>query len=275
MYTLMMTLLLLTASSCSGLFYYPSQALFSDPSDFGLEYQNIYFETSDQQTLHSWYFPSTHKEPKGLIFFFHGNAQNITSHYQSLSWLVAEGYGLFLFDYRGYGLSTGTPNQAGLISDSRAAYQQLKKIQSQTAYPKLILYGQSLGGIVLMRFLEEMDSSAVDLVVLDSTFPSYQGIAREKVQKTWAFIWLKPLTRLLIDESYAPKTFFEQWDGQVLVMHGDQDHVVEYQFGLEIFDSLKTSKKDFWTIEGGRHIDAYFVSDGKYRQKFLDYLERL
>jgi uncharacterized protein len=275
MITLALSLILLTASSCSGLFYYPTQALYSNPSNHGLEFQNIYFETPDQQTLHSWYFPSTHKEPKGLIFHFHGNAQNITSHYQSLSWLIPEGYGLFIFDYRGYGLSTGQPNQAGLIQDSRAAYEKLQEIQAHTTYPKLIFYGQSLGGIVMMRFLEEVDPSKVDLVVLDSTFPSYQGIAREKLQKSWALAWLRPLTGILIDETYAPKTFFEQWDGRVLVIHGDQDPVVESKFGQEIFERLKTPSKEYWNVKSIGHTDAYFLPEGNYRQKLLDYLELL
>lgn len=269
------TLVLLTASSCSGLFYYPTSALYSNPSELGLEYQNLYFQTEDQQQLHAWYFPTDQKQARGLIFFFHGNAQNITSHYRSLSWLVSRGYGLFIFDYRGYGLSSGRPSQAGLLMDSRAAYEQVKKLQDEKSYPQLIFYGQSLGGNVMMRFLEEVDSNQVDLVVLDSTFSSYQGIARYKVKKSGVLAWLSPFTSILVDESYAPDEFFESWKGRVLVIHGDQDQVVEPHFGREIFERLQTPSKDFWSVTGGGHIDAYFLPQEDYQQKLLDYLKAL
>jgi len=78
-----------------------------------------------------------------------------------------------------------------------------------------------------------------------------------------------------VDESYAPQSFFDQWNGRVLVMHGDQDFVVEKQFGLEIFERLQTPKKEFWLIEGGGHIDAFFLPGGNYRQKLLETISEL
>jgi len=59
----------------------------------------------------------------------------------------------------------------------------VRELIKNTAYPKLIFYGQSLGGNVMMRLLEEIDSNEVDLVVLDSTFASYQGIAKVKARQ--------------------------------------------------------------------------------------------
>ncbi len=107
----MKILLLFTLISCTNLFYQPSDRQFYRPEAFKLTYQDIYFQSSDGTKLHGWFFKGKGK-PKGTIVQFHGNAENISSHFLNLAWLVLEGYNLFTFDYRGCNLrSRATPEQ--------------------------------------------------------------------------------------------------------------------------------------------------------------------
>ena len=67
---------------------------------------DIYFKSSDGVALHGWFF-RTIPEAKATILVFHGNAENLSTHVNSVLWLVQEGFNVFIFDYRGYGGNPG------------------------------------------------------------------------------------------------------------------------------------------------------------------------
>ena len=75
----------------------------------------------------------------------HGNAHNVSSHYRYVTWLVAEGVNVLCFDYRGYGLSEGKPERAGILKDSRAAIRYAAS-RPDVDPDRIVLLGQSLGG---------------------------------------------------------------------------------------------------------------------------------
>src|SRR5690348_6616855 len=103
-------LLLLALPSCGRYFYFPDHAFYYPPDKNGYDPDDIWFKSGDGNDLHGWFFYATTKPAKGTIVQFHGNSQNISSHYASLVWLTRQGYNLFTFDYRGYGDSPGEPN---------------------------------------------------------------------------------------------------------------------------------------------------------------------
>lgn len=70
--------------------YYPDRIDYGNPADQGLSYKNVFFQSSDGTTLHGWLIKG--KESKGTIIHFHGNAQNISSHFRGISWLANEGF---------------------------------------------------------------------------------------------------------------------------------------------------------------------------------------
>jgi len=214
------------------------------------------------------------KEKKGLIIFFHGNAQNLTSHWLNLGWILREGYDVFIFDYRGYGLSKGSANQQGLNKDSLAALDWAHK--RAKSYPKFIVYGQSLGGVVSLRALQDFPHRAdINLLVLDSTFTSYQGIAFDKLLHAGILIPFSPLAYVLVSDEYAATDFVSKIKIPTLVIHGDKDPVVPYKFGEEIFEKLTSKKKWWWSIKDGSHTDVFYPHHEKYRMRFLELLQDL
>src|SRR5512143_2232820 len=101
---------------CTSLIFQPMQMQVRTPGDVGLDYRDLYFHAADATLLHGWFLPAQH-EAKGTLLFLHGNAENISTHLGSVWWLPAEGYNVFLYDYRGYGYSEGKPSLDGLLSD--------------------------------------------------------------------------------------------------------------------------------------------------------------
>lgn len=259
-------------AGCSGLLYYPSRQLYYPPEKFGLEPEEVSFASKAGPKLFGWYFRnSADQEAKAIIVFYHGNAENMTSHYANVRWLLEHGYDLFTFDYQGYGRSEGSPSPEGTVADGEAALEW-----ASSRFPKtpIVIFGQSLGGAIALRNAIDMkDKVALRFVAVDSTFPSYRSMGRAVMARsllTWPFQWLG---WLLMSDGAAP-------DGDIgkiapvplLVIHGDEDSVVEFEHGEEVFRQAG-EPKEFWRIPGGKHTDVFLRDE--YRKKFLFTLDRV
>lgn len=268
-------LILVFLVSCSGLFYHPDRYKYVEPKKIGLDYEDVFFKSDDGSKIHGWHFKTNEKKKKGIILFSHGNAQNISAHFIALAWIVKHGYDLFVFDYQGYGLSEGGPSQKNTVSDMLGALNYTHGLVKKDKDLKFITYGQSLGGVVLLRALEDFKhKNDIDLVVLDSTFDSYKDMGFSVATSNWFTFLISPLAYLLVSDEYMPTKIFKE-DLNFLVIHGDKDQIVDKKFGKKIFNKLKSNRKSLWVVEQGRHIDIFNSHQGKYRDMFVDFLESI
>ena len=263
-------LFLILIQSCSHLFYHPTSKHFVDPKQFKLKYEDVFFHSKDGVELHGWFFPAKSNKPKGTIIQFHGNAQNISSHFFSLLWLIDHGYNLFTFDYRGYGKSKGEPNQGGLYLDALAALEKGFELNKKNGSGKFIVYGQSLGGAVSLRAIPDFKfQDQISLIVMDSTFSSYKDIAFDRIKSVW-FLWpFSPLAYVLVSDKYASEDVFKKIAAPTLVIVGMQDEMIPPKFGEHIYKNIDPKNKWLWKLPNGKHIDAYHHDGGVYREKFL------
>lgn len=262
--------------ACSHVFYQPSPKHFVDPAQFKLKYEDVYFNSPDGTKLHGWFFPAKSSKPKGTIIQFHGNAQNISTHFFSLIWLVEEGYNLFTFDYRGYAKSEGKPSQAGIYQDALAAFDKSYELHEKSGGGKFIVYGQSLGAAVSLRAVPDWKNhQKISLLVVDSAFASYQDIAFDKLKSSWILFPLSPLAFVLVSDEYAADKVFERITKPTLVIVGMRDKIVPPKFGKRIYKGIKSQDKWLWKLPNGNHIDAYHHDKGIYRQKFLDLMDEV
>jgi fermentation-respiration switch protein FrsA (DUF1100 family) len=270
------TLLLasLILSSCGHMFYYPSDMQVNTPGQFNLLYEDYFFKTKDGEVLHSWKIFARQKEaPKGTIIFFHGNAENITTHFMHLAWITEKGYDLFIFDYRGYGKSTGSPDQPGLYLDGLAGINEGVKWAVSRNSKKVVVYGQSLGGVVAARSLMDYPRKhEVNLLVMDSTFSSYQKIAAGKMKDKWFTYIFFPFAYLFVSDKTEIESKIPTFYMPKLIIHGEFDKIVPYRFGEELH-RISASPKWFWKIEQGYHSDIFFNKSDDYRMKFLKFLK--
>src|SRR5690606_40920974 len=116
--------------------------------------------------------------------YFHGNGAHWQSSVMASDRLVAEGYGLFAAEYRGYRGNLGKPGEQGLYRDGRAAIAWLR--QRGVEPGQLVIAGNSLGSGVATQMAAENTPYAL---VLISPFASLPGIASERMP--WAPVgWL-------------------------------------------------------------------------------------
>ncbi|MBF0277721.1 MAG: alpha/beta hydrolase [SAR324 cluster bacterium] len=263
-------------TGCNYLFYYPNQLLYSTPAQFRLDFETVEFSSKDGTKLKGWFIPAHNvKNAKGTVIQFHGNAQNMSSHYRSLIWLPHHGYNLFTFDYRGFGLSEGEPDHHGPVFDSVAAIDYVRNRTGENS-GKLILLGQSIGGALAVAAATHGSKDGVKAVVIESSFSSFQRITRDKlgeVSLTWPFQW--PLSLIFVRDTYSPEDWVDQLSPvPVLFIHGTADTVVNY-YHSEILYRAAREPKYFWTIEGGQHIQAFIRFDSIYREKLLNFLNQM
>lgn len=273
--TIFYTLLLLSTvllTSCTHLFYYPSEKTFYEPKKMGHYYREVFFESLDGTRLNAWYFPSKIDNVKGTVLQLHGNAENISTHFLSLVWLTQMGYNLFIFDYRGYRKSDGDPYPEGLYRDAISAMSYVNEKYIKNG-EKFYIWGQSLGGIVALKAMADISKTMdVDALIIESAFSSYQRIAREKLAIS-AFTWIfQPLAYLLVSDGFSPEGSIANISPTpIVVIHGKQDDIVPFHHGERIFSEAIEPKR-FIQVESGQHINSMFVEKGKYRKILLDTL---
>jgi len=269
-------LTLLILYGCTQLFFQPSRLLVISPEQLGLDYADIYFHSADGTKLHGWFFPAKTQPVKGTFIQFHGNAQNISTHFRSLVWVIEYGYHLFTFDYRGFGRSEGQVSLAGTLDDVLAAIAQARRLASSEAGKKLILYGQSLGGALVLYTAGTMnDRRDIAVVIADSAFGSYQSLAKEKLASQWLSFLVQPLTYVLVSDRYAPQRVLAEISPvPLLVIHGDGDEIVPIHHGQSIYDRAMAPKW-FWKLEGVGHIQAMSPRYSQYRKDLLNFLDEM
>lgn len=254
--------------------YYPSKQLYFDPEKNNYKAEDIFFEASDSTKLHGWYFNHRGKgAPKAVVVVFHGNAQNLTSHVRYDLWLLDHGFDLFIFDYRGYGLSEGAPSPEGTMQDGMAALRWLHENNEKLP---IVVYGQSLGGAIALRSVIELKEEipSIKLVIAESTFLSYRAVAAKVMSRSWLTWILQPFAYLVLSDKYSPKEKIKTLPPiPLLVIHGDEDPIVPYEMGQNLYDEAEKPKQ-FWKIDGGGHINAFFMDEGKHRESLISIVKK-
>ena len=261
----------LQLTGCSRLFFYPQQTLLRDPADIGVKYENVHFSSTDCVKLHGWFMPAK-RRPKGTVVFFHGNAENISSHVGAVYWLPEQDFNVFIFDYRGFGLSQGKADVKGVHRDAQAALQYVVS-RNDVDPNKLVLFGQSVGGAIALYTAVTTDVS-IRAVIAESAFSSYPVIMREKMSEvllTWPLQWMA----IGMTSKYDPISVIDEIaPTPVLLIHGDQDKIIPVEHAHKLYAKAQGDKQ-LWIIEDAGHIGAFAPNRMDYRQRFTQYLEEV
>jgi len=249
----------LFSSGCTSVVFQPDSYIYRTPTDYNLTYKEHTF-INDDIRLNAWWIKP--KIPsKGLLFVVHGNAQNMSAHFTSWVWLVASGYEVFIFDYRGYGASEGEPDLEEAISDVNIALDYL-----ETQYKKpYILSGESLGGTLAINALALKARPQIQLAIIDSTFSDLEVLGTEIMRRsylTWPFY---PLAYPLLDGDYNAIDVVADIKTPLLFVAGSKDTTISPNHSWQLFDAA-TPPKLFWLDTKAGHINTF---ENPYMQKEL------
>jgi fermentation-respiration switch protein FrsA (DUF1100 family) len=192
----------------------------------------------------------------------HGNAGNI-SHRLDRALLIQSRVraSVLLYDYRGYGKSEGSPDEAGTYRDGQAAYRFLVE-EKKIPPDEIVLFGESLGSAVA---LELALAHAAAALVLEAPFTSVRDMAW-----TTIFAPLSPLVRTRYDNLAK----VGRLRMPLLVLQGDRDEIVPFRQGRRLFEAAPEPKRHF-AIPSAGHNDTYVTGGEAYWREFTDFLENV
>lgn len=227
-----------------------------DPSFFGLEFEEIVFNTEDGITLFGWYVPSGSTE--SVVLVCHGNAGNISHRLDTIKIFYELGISVFIFDYRGYGKSEGQPTEAGTYEDAKAAWNYLT--ETRLVDPtQVIIFGRSLGGSIAAWLAQDRLPAGL---ILESTFTSLADIAA----KLYPYL---PV-RMLLVYSYNTLEYLNQVNCPVLIVHSRDDDIIPFRHGENLFNKAHEPKR-FLEIHGS-HNEGYMTAGELYREGIMNFI---
>ena len=266
---LFVTLLL---AGCTQTFFQPQRVLIDTPESAGLRYEPLALRATDGVELFTWFLPSR-GPAHATVLFLHGNAENISTHFNSVAWMPAQGFNVLALEYRGYGKSAGSPSLPGVQLDIDAAMRAL--LERPDVDPRrIVIFGQSLGGALALHYAARgAQRRALRAVIADSAFADYRLIVQEKLAAfflTWPFQWLPTFT---VDNDYSPlASIAEVSPLPLLLIHGERDSVVPAHHSQRLYDAA-AEPRELWLVPHAGHIQA--LRDAKLRQRLSEFLRRV
>lgn len=224
---------------------------------YGLEFEEVWITAQDGVRLNAWFLPQP-SNPKVLLWF-HGNAENIGMGLDHMKAFSRMKVNVLAVDYRGYGKSEGSPNEAGVYRDGDAAYRYL--VESRGFRPReVFIYGHSLGGAVAIDVAARRECGGL---IVESSFTTAGDMARRMFHIPFS--------------EYIPRSRFDSLAkialvrAPVLVIHGTRDRVIPFSMGQKLFQAAPPPKS-FLAIEGAEHDDPYVVGGDMYWQRLTEFV---
>jgi uncharacterized protein len=200
--------------------------------------EELRLSTSDGETLVAWHFPPSAAYP--LILYFHGNGGALVDRVPRFEKFLDRGYGILAVSYRGYGGSTGSPSQRGLLLDGEAAYREALACGYDA--DRIVLMGASLGTGVAIAVAAIHDAAAL---VLEAPYLSAADVASRHYS-------IFPVKWLMRDQ-FRSDLVIPRVHMPVLMIHGEMDDVIPIESAKQLFE-LANEPKTFFSIPGGGHL---------------------
>ena len=240
--------------------FHPQTDFDMTPDQTGLKYESINFQANDGTKLHGWFFPLREKSP--VILFCHGNAGNISHRLGNIQKLLSYGFQVFIYDYRGFGKSKGSPSRKGLYLDGLAAYDFLVKKRGISP-DRIILFGRSLGAAVATEIAVQREANRL---ILESAFTSTKAMA----QTMPLFVLLSPF----LPAHYNNLEKINHITTPKLIIHGNRDEIIPFSMGERLFEA-GGEPKAFYAIEGAGHNDTWVIGGKKYFERITAFCESI
>jgi len=210
-------------------------------------------DNGDKVTIYGIYLGDTASISKDtVIMYFHGTKDNMDYYWNRAKLLANTGgkdrFGVLMIDYRGYGMSSGTPTESGMYADAKAALDWLR--DKGLSGNRLIVYGYSLGSAPATYVAAETVSLRPSKLVLEAPFASAAVMVHDA-----ALLAFPPsyFTNLKIDNSEEIKKVQQPF----MWIHGINDDFLNINtHGEAVYKNYQGTYKEAWRITGATHTNV-------------------
>ncbi len=239
------------------LVWFPGPAPIQTPAIDGIAFDDLKLKAADGVAIHGWRLRCA-GQARGAIVVCHGNAGNIAMRIPLARSFLEMGYDVVLFDYRGYGASSGTPTEEGTYLDAEAAWDWTQT--AGFAPDRIVAYGESLGGAVA---IELAGRRKVGALIIEDTFTSLADMGAR------VYPWLP--VRLILRIRYDSIRKIGKLHVPALVIHSRADDLVPFDMGQQLYQAAAGPKLFLET--GGAHSAGGFTTRVEWRAAVRGFLE--
>lgn len=214
--------------------------------------RDVELQTPDGETLRGWLLSAQQQtgEPDSrnpLVVYFPGNSLNRYERIADLKEVTRCGCDVLIFDYRGFGDSTGSPSETGLTADARLIW---KYATEDLEYDErtIVIFGESIGGAVALSLWTDENSHPPQpaALILNSTFTSLPETV------AWHYPYF-PFQYLLLDR-WPSVERVSRVRSPIRIFHGSNDQFVPVAHAEQLADAAPEAR--FRKIFGAGHNDV-------------------
>ena len=242
--------------------FQPSPDVETTPADLGVKFEKVALPMSGGQVA-GWWVPAQDPHAATLLYS-HGNAGNIGANAQDVVGFQKAGLNVFIYDYRGYGESTGGPPREKLTyADAERAWTYLVA-ERRIAPETIVIYGHSLGGVVAIDLASKHSDAGA--LITESTLTSIADLADGMRGGR-----LLPV-RLILTERFDALSRIRAVHVPTLILQGQEDasHLI---MGQRLYEAANDPKERV-VIPGGGHNDSAEVNPTAYFAALNGFLSR-
>ena len=223
-------------------------------------YEQIDVPRDDGAVQFAWAMPAADAAAPIWVLYLHGNATSVASQVNIAHYRVLRSAGLNVLapEYRGFGGVSGSPTEATLQSDARAAYDYLRHTR-RVAPQSIIVYGWSLGAAVAVDLASRLPPAAM---ILEGAPASLIDLTRRR----YPFF---PL-RLFMRSSFDSIRKINRIPAPVLFLHSTADEVIPVAEGRRLYQAARGAK--MFVEVNGTHLSAIERSAGEFEGAIRSFL---
>lgn len=197
-----------------------------------------------------WYAPAGPDDR--VLLWSHGNAEDLGGLVPLHRELVSQGFGILAYDYPGYGLSAGSPNEHGCYEAIDTAYHFLTTEQN-IAPSRIIIVGQSVGSGPACWLAEREE--AAGLVLISPFLSAFRTVTR---------------VPLFPGDKFPNIHRIKKIDEALLIVHGTVDRTIPFAQGQRLYE-LHRGPKQFLPIEGAGHNTIWPIGYDQIEAALLEF----
>ena len=211
---------------------------------------DLFFAASDGERLAMRFFMEGKERP--TLLFFHGNGEVASDYDEMAGHYKRCGFNFVVGEYRGYGLSRGTPGVYHLMDDARSGFLFLEAwLKSNGWSGSLSVMGRSLGSAPALEIASAFPKRVAGLII-------ESGFAR--LAKLLYTIGLPSSVELPAENQGTDNLAkAKKWRGPLLVMHAHEDFIIDISEGRDLFEASPSEEKRFLGVENAGHNDIFYV----------------
>ncbi|KAG5508899.1 hypothetical protein GH5_06111 [Leishmania sp. Ghana 2012 LV757] len=268
--------------------------IYDPKTDFGLEYEDVEFSSTDRYKLRGWYVPPPQGKAREMgIVLVHGGGRDRRSWERHVPFLHNAGYGCLLFDFREHGLSSG--KMRGFTFGMKERFDVVAAcdlMQSKYGYKRICAMGTSVGGssVIMAAAIDKN----IDVVIAENAITTSATLLDQQIVMVLGGYFAQKRYSVEVFRLFRRcATFWLNWrignkpskhcqalhciakisPRPILLMHGTSDTLVPMRHSEILFEAALWPKQ-LYLCEGAFHCGLYNTRPDEYEATVLEFLEK-